>query len=100
MDNPKIFETALQDIAAYLDNPPPHSPMADRRFIALRETLEHYKAKAVPGGPFADRLDLLGERIRAFENRLDHERHAHDISPGQEAMPPMVGGDIAHRAID
>lgn len=96
MDNPEIFETALQDIAAYLDNPPPHSPMADRRFIALRETLERYKATTAPG-PFADRLDLLGERIRAFEDRLDHERHAHDISPGQDAMPPMMGGDIAPR---
>lgn len=96
MDNPEIFETVAQEIAAYLDNPPPHSPMADRRFIALRESLEHYKAK-VPPGPFANRLDELGERIRAFENRLDHERHAHDISPGQTAMPPMVGGDVASR---
>jgi hypothetical protein len=95
MDNPEIFESALQDMAAYLDNPPPHSPMADRRFVALREAVEHYKAKAPPG-LFSDRLALLADRLSAFETRLDQERHAHDIAPGQ-TLPPMVGGNVGSR---
>lgn len=93
MESESPLETILHELNAYLDRPPPRGSIAARRFIELMREVERRKAVAAPG-PYADRLESLGERIQAFERRLDVERHAHDVAPGEPAMPPLLGGDI------
>jgi hypothetical protein len=87
------LQRLLEDINRYIDDMPPPGSSDDLRFTELCAELAGHRA-AVPDHPLAQDLDQLGRKIEAAVQRREREKHAHDLTPGGEAMAPMIGGRL------
>jgi hypothetical protein len=93
MTTDRHFHEVLAELDPYLDNLPNPGSAEEIRFDALIAEVAHHAAVG-PDHPFADQIDQLTGKIEAVTRRRDAERHAHDVAPGRQNMPPMLGGDL------
>ena len=91
MNKDTHLQNLLDEINSYIDNLPPPGSSEYLRFTELCSEISDHRA-ATPEHPLARELDQLGRKIDEVARRRQQEKHAHDLTPDGQAMPPLIGG--------